>query len=155
MVLGMFKNILFVCVGNICRSPVAEYWARAALQKKGFQDTNVSSAGLEAMVSWPIASEMKLILDRFQIDASKHVARQMNPEIAAHADIIFTMETWQREELFSALPSIRGKTFCLGKWLDQEITDPYHQPQSVFETVFESISKNWEIWQNKLWCGCN
>ncbi|KAF1017383.1 MAG: Low molecular weight protein-tyrosine-phosphatase Wzb [Stenotrophomonas maltophilia] len=43
----MFKNILFVCVGNICRSPSAEVMLRQSVQGKGI---HVSSAGLGALI---------------------------------------------------------------------------------------------------------
>ena len=149
----MFKKILFVCVGNICRSPAAEYWAREQLKKKGFTEIQVSSAGIHAMQSDPIAPEMQIILNQFQIDASKHVAKQIDANDVTSAEIIFTMETWQKEKLSFAFPNGRGKIFTLGKWQDEEIIDPYRKEQPVFETVFESIKENWGMWQNKLWNG--
>ncbi|OGT39876.1 MAG: hypothetical protein A3E81_01785 [Gammaproteobacteria bacterium RIFCSPHIGHO2_12_FULL_36_30] len=149
----MFKNILFVCVGNICRSPVAEYWARDQLIKKGFSGIQVASAGIHAMQSESIAPEMQIILNQFQIDASKHSAKQIDKNDVAHAEIIFTMETWQKEKLAFAFPSSRGKIFNLGKWSNEEIVDPYRKEQAIFENVFESIKKNWGLWQTKLWNG--
>lgn len=149
----MFENILFVCVGNICRSPVSEYWVRDQLIKKGFTEVQVSSAGIHAMQSYPIAPEMQIILNQFQIDASRHSAKQIDANDVVRADIVFTMETWQKEELAFAFPNSRGKIFTLGKLSSEEIIDPYRKEQVIFETVFESIKKNWELWQNKLWDG--
>ncbi|PIZ04883.1 MAG: protein tyrosine phosphatase [Gammaproteobacteria bacterium CG_4_10_14_0_8_um_filter_38_16] len=149
----MFKNILFVCVGNICRSPVAEYWVREQLEKANFMECQVFSAGIQAVQTAPIAPEMQMILNQFNIDASKHAAKQIDKNDVARAEIIFTMETWQKEELSFAFPSSRGKIFTLGKWCNEEIIDPYRKEQAVFESVFESIKDNWGIWQNKLWNG--
>lgn len=149
----MFKNIMFVCVGNICRSPAAEYWAKDQLIKAGMNDCTVFSAGLQAVQSAPIASEMQLILNRFHIDASPHHAKQIDKHDVNRAEIIFTMESWQRDELSFAFPNSRGKIFTLGKWGNEEIIDPYRKDQSVFETVFESIKENWGKWQSKLWHG--
>lgn len=148
----MFKNILFVCVGNICRSPMAEYWARAQLQKSGLTDIHISSAGInDAMQGSPAAKETQTILNRFGIDASAHVARYINKNIVQNADIIFVMETCQKKELSVVFPECHGKIFFLGQWTNSEIIDPYRKDQAAFETTFESIKKNWEIWQNKLW----
>ena len=61
------------------------------------------------------------------------------------------METWQKKELLIAFPSSHGKIFCLGKWRDEEIIDPYRQGAEIFEQVFESIKNNWDAWQKKLW----
>lgn len=149
----MFKNILFVCVGNICRSPAAEFWARAKLLNAGYSDTTIFSRGLHAMTSHAIAPEMQAILSRFEIDASAHVSCQVKIEDVSRADIIFTMETWQQQELSLVFPSGRGKIFCLGKWRNEEILDPYRQAQSAFEETFQLIQENWKIWQDKLWNG--
>lgn len=149
----MFKKILFVCVGNICRSPLAEYWARDQLKKTGLDAIQVSSAGIHAMCESPIAQESREILNRFGIDSSQHVARQITQKMIDAAEIIFTMESWQQHELTIAFSNSRGKIFTLGKWQDEEITDPYRQACTVFETVFELIQKNWGIWQSKLWNG--
>src|SRR3990167_3315645 len=147
----MFKNILFVCVGNICRSPLAEYWARAELQKSGLTDIYVFSAGLQAMQSAKIAEKSQSILNQFGIDAGQHVAEQIKESHMLRADIVFTMETWQKTELLTTFPNSRGKIFTLGKWNDEEIIDPYRQEQIVFDSVFELIKKNWNAWQRKLW----
>ncbi len=149
----MFKSILFVCIGNICRSPLAEYWAIDQLKKKGLEDIQVSSAGLHAMRGSPIAKESQTILNQLAIDASPHIARQIDQKIIDAAEIIFTMESRHKEELTIAFPNSRGKIFTLGKWNDEEIADPYRQEFAVFETVFELIKENWGIWQNKLWNG--
>jgi len=147
----MFKNILFVCVGNICRSPAAEYWARAQLQKSGIDHLNIFSAGLDAMVGYSIAPEMKTLLDQYQIDASAHQAQQLTAEHVNQSEIIFVMETWQKKELLIAFPGGRGKIFCLGQLHDEEVIDPYYKGKIVFESVFKIIQKNWSAWQEKLW----
>lgn len=142
-----------MCVGNICRSPLAEYWARDQLKKKGLDVIQVSSAGIYAMRESPIAKESQEILNQFNIDSSKHIARQIDRKIIDEASIIFTMESWQKNELTIAFPNSRGKIFTLGKWQDEEITDPYRQAFTEFEKVFELIQENWGIWQSKLWNG--
>ena len=149
----MFKNILFVCVGNICRSPMAEYWARAQLQKLGLIDAHVSSAGISnVMQGLPAAKETQIILNRFDINVSAHAARHIDKNIVQKADIIFVMETWQKKELSVVFSGSHGKIFPLGQWMNSEITDPYRKDQAAFETTFELIKENWEIWQSKLWC---
>lgn len=149
----MFKSILFVCVGNICRSPTAEYWARDQLTKKGFTDIAISSAGIHAMRDYAMEKEAQEILKQFNIDASAHRARQIEKKIIDAVEIVFVMETWQKEELAFAFPENRGKIFTLGKWKNEDIRDPYHQQLIVFEQVFESIKDNWGLWQSKLWNG--
>jgi len=147
----MFKNILFVCVGNICRSPTAEYWARSELKKAGIADVSVASAGVRAMKLSPIAPEAKLILNRYGIDASGHVGKQISKDHVTQSDLILTMEYWQTEELLHTFSGARGKTFDFGKWNDSEISDPYRKEQIYFEKMFEAIQWHWGSWQDKLW----
>lgn len=147
----MFKNILFVCVGNICRSPTAEYWARHELQKMGMWECNISSAGIGALEHSSIAPEAKIILDRYKIDTSAHRAKQIRNKDVAGAEIILTMEDWQTEKLSLAFPHGRGKIFCLGKWAGVEIGDPYRKDQNFFEKTFDAIKDNWTEWQIRLW----
>ena len=149
----MFKKILFVCVGNICRSPTAEYWARNELKKRGISDVSVTSAGLQAMKLLPIAHEAKLVLDRYGVDASTHCAKQIIIRDVMDAEIILTMENWQTEKLLLTFPSCRGKIFCFGKWSDEEISDPYRKTQEYFERMFELIKICWNDWQSRLWQG--
>lgn len=147
----MFKNILFVCVGNICRSPTAEYWARSELMKAGKTDIHLSSAGLSAMKNHPIEPAAQAILTQQGVDASAHIARQIDKNIVQSADIIFVMELWQKKELSVVFPGSHGKIFALGQWRNEEVIDPYRKGEAVFETVFELIKDNWTMWQHKLW----
>ena len=151
--LTRFNRILFVCVGNICRSPMAEYWGRYQLQlvNKENKEIQIESAGLYALQNEPIAPEVKEILARYHIDTTSHYGKQINEELVIRADIIFTMEEWQKQELSLAFPSSHGKIFRIGKWRDEEIADPYRENQEVFENTFQLIRTNWDVWQNKLW----
>ncbi len=147
----MFKSILFVCVGNICRSPMAQYWVCDQLQKKELSHIQVSSAGIRAVIASPVAQEVHDILTRFHIDSSQHRAQQLNKKIINQAELILTMETWQKQELSFAFPDSRGKIFTLGKWRGEEIQDPYQQSHAVFEKAFDLMRENWIIWQSKIW----
>lgn len=144
----MFNNILFVCVGNICRSPVAEHWARTQLEKAG-HTPSMHSAGLSAMVGSPIAPEMKLLLEQEKIESAAHVAKQVTEKHMMRADIIFVMEEWQKSELSKAYPMSHGKIFCLGQ--KEDIGDPYRQGRARFQEIFSLICDSWNNWQKKLW----
>ena len=146
----MFDRLLFICVGNICRSPMAEYWSKYQLQSF-VPSVIVKSAGLGALKNFPVAPEVKLILDRYHIDTSMHRSQKINAVLVGEADIIFVMETWQARELSLAFPSVRGKIFLFGKWLKEEIQDPYRKEQLIFEQTFELIKLNWNEWQKRLW----
>lgn len=134
----MFKKLLFVCIGNICRSPTAELLMRQRL--RGREAVEVSSAGLQALVGKPIDPEAAALLRENGIDPDTHVARQATPSVLAAADLILVMEQVHHAKIVREVPQVSGKTFLLGKWRgQQEIPDPYRQHREAFEHVYRLI----------------
>lgn len=140
-----FDNILVVCVGNICRSPMAE-----ALLKQRFPNKNVDSAGVGALVGHPADPAALEIMTEQQLDITKHVAKQLDEILAKKADIIFTMSDGQTKWIEERWPFCRGKTFKLGHWKNKDIADPYKHEMSAFETAYQDIVESLEQWADKV-----
>ncbi|WP_333678989.1 low molecular weight protein-tyrosine-phosphatase [Dyella sp.] len=144
----MFKNILVICVGNICRSPAAEFLFRDKLRHRGIQ---VRSAGLKAMVGYPMDDNAMRVLKAHGIDAAEHRARQLNADMLREADLVLAME---REHLGAAArlaPEASGKLFLLDKWREAgDIPDPYRRSQQVFEHVHAMIERGVDSWLKYL-----
>lgn len=145
----MFKRILIVCIGNICRSPTAEFLFREKLMHR---DIHVSSAGLSAMVGRPMdAHAMQILKERRGIDAAHHRARQIEPEMMREADLILAMERTHLSVASRLAPEASGKMFLLDKWHDaSDVPDPYRQPRRVFEQVHAMIERGVEGWLRYL-----
>lgn len=140
-----FDRILVVCVGNICRSPMAE-----ALLKQRYPNKNIDSAGVGALVGHaadPAALEM---MTRQNIDISGHVAKQIDESLAKSADLIFTMSDGQSKWIEERWPFCRGKTFKLGHWSNKDIADPYKLEMSAFETAYQDIVISLDEWSDKI-----
>ncbi|TMP45714.1 phosphotyrosine protein phosphatase [Pseudoalteromonas citrea] len=144
----MFDSILVVCAGNICRSPTAEYILKDKLQGKAIR---VSSAGLTALEGKSAdATAVELALQQ-NIDMSAHKGRQLNSSLVAENSVILVMEQRHLSDLCNRYPQARGKTFLLGKWLDdKEVPDPYRQSREAFEHVYELIESACGAWQKYL-----
>ena len=140
-----FDNILVVCVGNICRSPMAE-----ALLKQRFPNKNIDSAGVGALVGHPADPAALEIMTEQQLDITKHVAKQLDEILAKKADIIFTMSDGQTKWIEERWPFCRGKTFKLGHWKNKDIADPYKHEMSAFETAYQDIVESLEQWADKV-----
>lgn len=141
----MFRKILFVCVGNICRSPTAELLMRHRLQ--GRPGVEVSSAGLQALVGRPVDPEAAALLREAGIAPDGHQARQATPSILAAADLVLVMEHAHQTRIAREVPQVSGKTFLLGKWRGQrEIPDPYRQHREAFEHVYQLIDDCVDSW---------
>ena len=140
-----FDNILVVCVGNICRSPMAE-----ALLKQRYPDKAIDSAGVGALVGHPADPAALEIMTERQLDITNHMAKQIDEKLAKKADIIFTMSDGQTKWIEERWPYCRGKTFKLGHWMNKDIADPYKHEMSAFETAYQDIVESLEQWANKI-----
>jgi len=141
----MIRRVLVVCIGNICRSPMAE-----GLIRQMAPGVQISSAGLYALVGHsadPIAVE---IMAAAGVDISAHRARMLNDAIARDADLILVMDDQQKQHLASLYPYTRGKVFKLGEAASQDIPDPYRQGPEMFRTAFSLIENGVNEWVKRI-----
>lgn len=140
----VFKSILFVCVGNICRSPTAEVVMRHRLAGKGIK---IASAGLQALAGKPVDPMAQEILQEHQLDASSHRGQQVTATLLRENDLVLVMERRHIASITKEFPQASGKTFLLGKWCgDREVPDPYRQQRPAFEHVYALIDECTEAW---------
>jgi protein-tyrosine phosphatase len=104
-------TVLYVCTGNVCRSPMAELLFRSWVSPDA--DVEVGSAGTQALVGRGIDSSSASALGQLGVDPSRHRARQFEPWMAADADLILTAERAHRDVVMTALPSALRRTFTM------------------------------------------
>lgn len=142
--MAVFKRILIVCVGNICRSPTAEYMFRHRLSSA---DTSIQSAGLGALVGKrmdPVALE---ILGENGIEGEAHRARQVTSPMLRDASLVLAMEQEHVTGLMRMAPEASGKVMLLDRWGQRsDIPDPYRRGREVFEHVYQRIDRAVESW---------
>lgn len=145
----MFKHILVVCTGNICRSPVAE-----AILRQQLPSYQISSAGLGALQGEPVSSFAQQLAESDGLDVSRHRARQLTVAMIQKADLILVMTEGQRRALAKQAPHALGKTLLLGRWLNdgegQDIPDPFRKTLEVFEHVHTLLKDASLLWAEKL-----
>jgi protein-tyrosine phosphatase len=145
----VFRQILIVCRGNICRSPTAQYLFQ---RRTNSRDIEVRSAGLNAVVGSPMdATAMQLLNEQEGVDGSTHRALQLVPSMLRGADLVLCMEKDHMIEMMEAAPEARGKIYLLDKWLDgRDIPDPFRKKRSVFERTHEMIVRGVDSWMRYL-----
>jgi protein-tyrosine phosphatase len=146
----MFNRILAVCVGNICRSPMAEALLRRRLQQTRPQAV-VESAGLSALVGKgadPLAIE--LLAER-GVDLSAHRARQLTSGLVRSFDLILVMEYVHLRAVEAMVPEARGRVHRIGRWSDFDVPDPYRQGRAAFVEALGLIERGVSEFEKKFW----
>ena len=142
----MFNNVLVVCIGNICRSPVAEEILRQNTSNKDI--TSAGIHGLDGCMADPYAME---IAQNNGFNIKDHKAKRLNDNHIKNSDLILCMEQYHINEIIALHPYAAGKTFLLGHWENKkEIHDPYKKPKDAFTTMFENIMKSVKEWTTRI-----
>ena len=142
------KRILVVCVGNICRSPVAQGLLQARLPH-----SKVSSAGLAALVGQPADAMAAQVARQHGIDISDHRAQQLAGWMCTQADLVLVMEASHQHQLEQQYPLARGKIRRLGEFGAPgpfDVADPYQQPLQAFERAHAAIAHGVEAWASRI-----
>lgn len=122
----MSFQILAVCTGNVCRSPMAELLLRAWADPRA--DLDVSSAGVQALVGHAIDRGSASALGQLGIDPTHHRARQFEPWMAADADLILTAERAHRDQVMVDVPSAFRRTFTMKEFA--RLAPTVHSPDA-------------------------
>lgn len=143
---AMWRKVLVVCVGNICRSPVGER-VLAALKP----ELQVTSAGIGALVGHPADATMAEVAASAGVSLDKHVARQFSPALGREADLILVMEPGHKAEIVRMAPQLSGKVMLFDQWTGgRGIEDPYRRPSEIHRVVFHQIQGAAQAWAKKL-----
>jgi protein-tyrosine phosphatase len=110
------QSVLFVCKGNICRSPLAEAYFRSLVEKEGRQMT-VRSAGLETTPGKPADPRVKALAWEHRLSLGEHATTQVHMELLDQSDLILVMEIGQRDRIEALYPRSKGKVMLLGRLL--------------------------------------
>ncbi|MBP0629222.1 MULTISPECIES: low molecular weight protein-tyrosine-phosphatase [unclassified Cupriavidus] len=141
----MTRSILVICIGNVCRSPMA-----ACLLSQLLPACEVASAGLAPPVGAPADPSAVRLLAREGLDIASHRARAVNDALVAAADLILVMDSEQRDELERVFPLARGKTHRICESTSTDVPDPYGCSPSMFYIVLELIKQGIASWSARL-----
>jgi protein-tyrosine-phosphatase len=144
------ESIMFVCMGNICRSPFAEKLMKKILEERGMEAIRVSSSGLIVKEPTPSPGGAIEAGKSFGVDLTGHISTQLTSEMVDNSDMILAMEPWQWEELKELYPDKTNKIFLLSlfedsnggninPYLKYNITDPYGRGVSQFVACYNRI----------------
>ena len=130
-------NILFVCTGNTCRSPMAAALFNKIATQRGL-DVRIESAGLFAADGENASNEAIIAMQKYDIDLLGHHAQSVNTELLEKSDLILTMTAAHKMVLFE---SAQGKVFTLCEYagVDYDIEDPFGGDVEEYEECAKAI----------------
>ena len=129
---GRFK-VLFVCSGNICRSPLAAALLERELRVLGTEGVVAESAGTLDLDGRGASHWAIEVAAENGLDLSHHVSRQVNKRMLEDASIVVAMSQGHAEQLSSILPAVERRMLVL------DVPDPYGLQKQAYEAVFGAI----------------
>ncbi|MBT4576318.1 MAG: hypothetical protein HOB92_07605 [Candidatus Cloacimonetes bacterium] len=143
-------QILFVCTGNTCRSPIAEFLAKKIISEDNL-NFRAASAGF-MKVGKSISENSKSILASNGIDASKHKSTQLNEENLRRSWLILTMTEEHKKKILRFKPASASKVYTLSEFagLSDDVIDPFGKNIEFYEKTFDEINKKLKITFEKI-----
>jgi protein-tyrosine phosphatase len=133
------SKILVLCLGNICRSPMAE-----GFLKRELPDRMIMSAGIGAMTGHPADPFAVKLMQEHGIDISPHRAQNLTDWMVDAADLILTMEAAQTRFIETAYPACKARLMRIGELGEFDVPDPYRQEAEAFRHAQQLIQRGVE-----------
>ena len=147
-------RILFICTGNICRTPMAESLLRAKIIQEGMENlVSVDSAGTFANEGVPPTQLSVSVIQEAGLEPPVHLSKHVNSHLMQTADLILCMGEHHKRDLQAIFPQHRQKIFTLREFNRDRSTggtsidDPFGRNIEQYRKVFRLIQNEVErIW---------
>lgn len=144
------RSILFICQGNVCRSPFAEGYLRKIAGDRNLRGIRSLSAGIDVRVSVSSPDLAVRVAKTLGVDLMHHRSKPVTTDMVEDNDVIFTMEHRQAIFMRKAFPGHVSKIFLLPLFdtdpprsgdnaLRYNIPDPYGKEEKEFLECFRKI----------------
>ena len=138
--IGGPHKIVFLCYGNICRSPLA-----AGLAAQRLSGVDIESAGFHQQEDRSCPEKIQRIGNSFGVDLSGHRSRRVTHEILANADLVIAMDKENLNCLRREFPEVLERTTLLGLFGNPPalaIADPYLADEAITNRICEQVRSN-------------
>jgi len=139
-------NIMFVCTGNTCRSPMAEGALKKLLEKEKPGSFEVFSSGILGGMNHPATAYAREAAKMWDIDLSGHGSQQLTETLIEKSDLILAMAPEHLEAVLEISPGAAEKTFLFKNFPENDpvgetVEDPIGQDLNKYNEVFLEIGE--------------
>jgi protein-tyrosine phosphatase len=138
------SNILFVCVGNICRSPFAQGLFTKLADQKGHEGVQADSAGLLALPGNSATFLAQKVAAEYGVDLTGHQAKLVSEKLVTGSDLVLVMENSHKDVLLTNFPMATDKVFLIRHFArfgsrKRGVADPYGLNYDAYRFCFLDI----------------
>lgn len=152
-------KIMFVCTGNICRSPMAHHYMQKRVKDLNIQDDFlISSCGVYACTGERATQNAILAMKAYDVNMENHRATNIADTNIEDYDYIITLTVRHKEQICYYYPKLKGKVYTLIEFVDKEelykdIDDPWGLNITVYkDCALEIVEKVNKLIENLIGC---
>lgn len=133
-------QILFVCMGNTCRSPMAEVMFNTHTPNREWEAVSAGLANWDGLMASPLAIDE---MEARGMSLDQHRSRQITASIVDSAALVLAMTSQHKQQLLQQYPESAEKIFTLGEYagmINEEVQDPFGQDaESYLDTANQLV----------------
>ena len=131
-------NILFVCSGNSCRSPMAATYFNHLCKQNKIEGALAVSAGISAEAGASAPEAAVQLMSGLGVDMSTHIARELSAEMIESCEAVFCMEKKHLAHITKEFPAVKEKARMLLSLVDSKlgVEDPFGGDDEMYQQCF-------------------
>ncbi|RBI64685.1 low molecular weight phosphotyrosine protein phosphatase [halophilic archaeon] len=136
-------GVVFLCLGNICRSPLAERYFRTRIEETDCDPSLVTSAGFVDTEGRESPDPAVSVARDHGVDLADHRSQRVSERLLDAGDLVLLMDAWNYRDLKREFPAALEKTCFLKAFdpgTDFEIADPYGDDPEEFRAVYDEVT---------------